>query len=382
MRSDDAPPKPPTGNRLRPFLPRSHSRAAEWGATTLPPKPPTGNRLRPFLPRSHSRAAECGSLSRNQGSPLRTSLLLLPSLLSLVLAQGVARADASSPSNDEQKAAARMLGTEGVKLALSGDCPQAVDKLTRAEALVHAPTTAVPLAQCHIQLGRLVAGTEILNRVLRENLPENAPKPWVDARKRAQTLLDATEPRIAKLRIHVERPAGPTGDVQVTIDGELVPTVLLDNDRPTDPGRHHVIASAQGFASAESDASLGDGQSQTLSLRLEPQAGAPPVVAPEPQPLATTAQPPSPAPQPASPPNRTPGYIVLGVGAAGIAVGTVFGVLALGVVPLVIARGHRRAAHGLHPVDRGLERWRRRGRHRALPGLVRPRRRHPKDDPD
>ena len=262
---------------------------------------------------------------------MRTSLFLLPSLLSLILAQGTARADTPTPSSDEQKAAARMLGTEGVKLALSGDCPQAVDKLTRAEALVHAPTTAVPLAQCHIQLGRLVAGTEILNRVLRETLPENAPKPWLDARKRAQTLLDAAEPRIAKLRIHVDRPAGAAGDVQVTVDGDLMPAVLLDNDRPTDPGRHHVIASAQGFASAESDVSLADGQSQTLSLRLEPQSPASPAVAPAPmQPLATTAQPPPPAPQPASSPNRTPGYIVLGVGAAGVAVGAIFGVLALG----------------------------------------------------
>src|SRR5260370_29892710 len=187
------------------------------GSDDALPKPPTGNRLRRFLPRSHSRAAECGSLSRNQGSPLRTSLLLLPSLLSLVLAQGVARADASSPSNDEQKAAARMLGTEGVKLALSGDCPQAVDKLTRAEALVHAPTTPVPLAPCHIQLARLVAGTEILNRVLRANLPENAPKPWVDPRKPAQTLLDATDPPIANLPLPLHRPPGPTAHAHATI---------------------------------------------------------------------------------------------------------------------------------------------------------------------
>jgi hypothetical protein len=264
-------------------------------------------------------------------------LLLLPGLLSCVLAQGVARADTPSPAGDEQKAAARMLGTEGVKLALSGDCIHAVDKLTRAEALVHAPTTAVPLAQCDIQLGKLVAGTEILNRVLRETLAENAPKPWVDARKRAQLLLDATEPRIAKLRVHVDRPAGATGDVQITIDGEPMPAVLLDNDRPTDPGRHHVIASAQGFASAESDVGLADGQSQTLSLRLEPQSVAPPPFPPQalpsqpgpqpPQPLGTPGQPP--APQPTSP-DRTAGFIVLGVGAAGIAVGTLFGVLALG----------------------------------------------------
>src|SRR4029079_17212090 len=38
-------------------------------------------------------------------------------------------------------ATARTLGTEGLRLAESGDCAGAVEKLTRAEKLHHAPTT-------------------------------------------------------------------------------------------------------------------------------------------------------------------------------------------------------------------------------------------------
>jgi hypothetical protein len=256
--------------------------------------------------------------------------------LAAISMHGAAWADTS----DEQKAAARMLGTDGVKLAMAGDCPHAVDKLTRAEALLHAPTTAVWLGQCDIQLGRLVAGTEILNRVLRESLPEGAPKSWVDAKQRAQGLFDAAEPRIAKLTIHVDRPTGV--EPQVTIDGEAVPSVLLDNERPTDPGTHHVMASALGLTAATADVSLTDGQSARVSLRLEGQAqGAtwalsaqstsqpPQVQGASPQAAQAQATQPVP-PAPASTPNRAPAFVSFGIGAAGLVFGSVFGVVALG----------------------------------------------------
>lgn len=244
----------------------------------------------------------------------------------VVFWNGAALADSGAPT-DEQKAAARMLGTDGVKLALSGDCPGAVDKLSRAEALVHAPTTALPLAQCDIKLGKLVAGTEILNRVVHEPLAPTAPKSWTDAKQQAQTLLDATAPRIPKLRIHIDRPPGATGSVQVAVDGESVPTVLLDNDRPTDPGMHHVTASADGVPPAAADVSLTEGQTQSVALRVD--------ASPTPAAAAAPGASQTPAPVPETPtgehhgPNRVPAYVLWGVGGAGIVVGSIFGIAAL-----------------------------------------------------
>lgn len=249
-----------------------------------------------------------------------------------------ARADGAT---DDQKAAARILGTDGVRAAMAGDCRTAVDKLSRAEALVHAPTTALPLARCQIQLGKLVAGTEILNRMLNETLPPNAPEPWVDAKRQVPALLEATAPKIGRLRVHVDRPAGATGDAQVTIDGSPIPSVLLDNDRPTDPGPHHVTATAAGFTTAATDVSLTEGQSRTVSLRIEPlpttsAVAAVPAAGPTPAaagPVAVSAPTAaaSPAESTASPsPDRTPAYVVLGIGGAALVVGTVFGIVALG----------------------------------------------------
>jgi hypothetical protein len=262
----------------------------------------------------------------------RLRALSLGGLAAVLSIPALARGDGTAPASDEQKAAARMLGTDGVQLAMAGDCAHAIDKLMRAEALLHAPTTAVWLGQCDIQVGHLVAGTEILNRVLRETLPDNSPKSWVDAKQHAQSLFDAAESRIAKLTIHVDHPAGV--DPQVTVDGEQVPSVLLDNERPTDPGAHHVVATAQGVSTAATDVSLSDGQSLRLSLRLEgasPAAGSPasPSTAASPQTVASQPPPP-PRPAEGSPPNHTGAFVVYGIGATGLVLGSIFGVLALG----------------------------------------------------
>jgi hypothetical protein len=259
----------------------------------------------------------------------RLRALSLGGLVAVLSIPAAARGDGTAPVSDEQKAAARLLGTEGVKLAMNGDCGHAVDKLTRAEALVHAPTTAVWLGQCNIQLGHLVAGTETLNRVLRESLPDGSPKSWVDAKQHAQALFDAAEPRIAKLTIHVDRPAGV--EPQVTVDGESMPSVLLDNERPTDPGAHHVVATGDGLSTATADVSLSDGQSQRISMRLESAASASPAPAgPSAAPLsqAPLSQPPAPSSAPSSP-NHTAAFVTFGIGAAGLIFGSVFGVLAL-----------------------------------------------------
>ncbi len=265
----------------------------------------------------------------------RLRALSLGGLVTVLSIPAAARGDGTAAASDEQKAAARLLGTEGVKLAMSGDCGHAVDKLTRAEALVHAPTTAVWLGQCSIQLGHLVAGTETLNRVLRENLPDGSPKSWVDAKQRAQALFDGAEPRIAKLTIHIDRPAGV--EPQVTVDGEPMPSVLLDNERPTDPGAHHVVATGEGLSTATADVSLSDGQSQRIAMRLEGAVSASPSPAgPSAAPLSQPplsqpplSQPPAPSPAPSSP-NHTAAFVTFGIGATGLIVGSVFGVLALG----------------------------------------------------
>jgi hypothetical protein len=240
---------------------------------------------------------------------------------------------AQTPS-PEDVASARALGTEGVRLADSGNCASAVPKLEAAEKLYHAPTTLERLGECQVNLGRLVAGTESLNRVVRETLPPSAPSAFLTAQQRAAQLLATAQPRIAKLRIHVD--GAPIDKVTVTVDGANVPSALFDAARATDPGPHEVNASAPGYKTATTSVQLAAGAESAVSLRLELDPNA--VVSPA-EPSAPTAPPPGAAqaggviPAPASgstAPNRTPAFVAFGIGGVGFVVGSVLGIMALG----------------------------------------------------
>lgn len=223
--------------------------------------------------------------------------------------------------------AARALGQEGVKLADAGNCEEAVDKLSRAEKIFHAPTTLARLGECQVQLGKIVEGSENLNRVSRENLAPTAPSAFKDAQERARRVLAEAKPRIAKLKIAVAAPAG--AQFVVKLDGEPVPVANLNTNRPTDPGEHVVEVTAPGYKSATAKVRLGDGAQDSVALTLEVDPNAPkaPLVAP----TAPGTAPGGPGPgESTGPRNRMPAYVALGVGAVGLGVGAVFGLIALG----------------------------------------------------
>jgi hypothetical protein len=236
----------------------------------------------------------------------------------------------------EDRASARVLGTEGTRLADANNCAGAIPKLDAAEKLFHAPTTLDRLGECQVAIGQIVAGTENLNRVVREVLPPNSPPAFVAAQKRAQLAYAAAVPRIGSLRIHVDGVA--VDQVTVTVDGVSVPTALFDNSRPTDPGSHEVKATAPGYLSTTATASLKDGGDTSVALHLVPDPSAQ-VAAPVPAASASvavagpSAAPASPAPPPPAQSGGGGNGVAIGsfiVGGVGIAVGSILGVMALG----------------------------------------------------
>jgi hypothetical protein len=275
-----------------------------------------------------------------------------------IISMGLAGSTFGVPAIAQEQAAsaadvalARNLGLEGVKLADSGDCAGAIDKFQRAETLYHAPTILGRLGECQIAVGKLVAGTESLQRVVREALPPRAPAAFVAAQERAKKLLNTALPKVAKLRIHLDAPPGARAVVR--LDGEPVSLATLDVDRPADPGSHAIDASAPGFLTATTQVALRDGEAGAATLKLEPDpaaAGAPPPGYPPPAggppgapypPMQPGAAPPPggawppPAPQQTADvrpggSSKTAGFVVLGVGAAGLVVGSVFGLMAKG----------------------------------------------------
>src|SRR5690349_18240562 len=104
----------------------------------------------------------------------------------------------------ENVAAARSLGLQGIKMADAGDCKGAIEKLSRAESLYHAPSILARLGECQVQVGQIVLGTENLNRVVREQLAPNAPKAFRDAKERAKSVLNTALPKLARLTVKVD----------------------------------------------------------------------------------------------------------------------------------------------------------------------------------
>lgn len=254
--------------------------------------------------------------------------------LLLALALGAPRpALAQQEPSAAEVSAARALFLEGLKLADTGRCADAVEKFERAERLHHALTIAARLGECQVELGKLVQGTETLLRVARERLPANAPHAFVTAQARAQKVLDAALPKVAKLKISLKGVS--EANAAIVLDGEPVPGAFLDTFRPTDPGAHAIEASAPGFLKESARVTLGDGDSQTVTLTLRPDPNAPKT----PPPSATSAGAATTSATPggvsadpvaeARGPNRLPAYVAFGVGAVGLTAGAVFGLSAV-----------------------------------------------------
>lgn len=258
------------------------------------------------------------NLSQNNGGILRTLVLAALGLLSTALPTGEAWAESA-----EDIAAARALGAKGVTLARTGQCTQAIDPLTRAEQLYHAPTILVELGYCQCELGQLVEGTESLNRVARENLGDAPPEAFVKAQEKAQKLLQEYLPKIAKLVIEVNAPEGSSYEVRV--DDKLVSSALLGVARPSDPGTRTVTATGPGLLPATSEVLLPVGGRGTVVLNLEPNPEAAPAATSEVATDGSIAD--APPPQPAD--SSWPAYVAFGVGAVGVGVGSAFGLSAL-----------------------------------------------------
>jgi tetratricopeptide (TPR) repeat protein len=226
-------------------------------------------------------------------------------------------------------AAARALAQQGVRMAESGDCQGAIEKLERAEALFHAPIVAEQLASCYVSEGRLVEAIELYRAVLREPLPAQPSAAQRRAYERAERELAAQRPRLATLVVHVD--GAYADDLTVLIDGKELPRALIGAERLSDPGEHHLVASASGHGAVTADVSLAPGERRELSLNLEPlPTAAGDAVAALPSPVALTPSAPvRDEPRPHGQALRASAYALWGAGALALGVGAGFGIDAM-----------------------------------------------------
>jgi len=244
---------------------------------------------------------------------MRLSKVVVP-LLAAALHLGSAPAFAQQP-NDQLRATARALGDEGVKHFEAGRYSEALDRFERADALVHAPTLGLLAARSLEKLGRLVEAAERYRAVMLVQLDAKAPEAFKEAQETASKELEAVRARIPTLEIVVEGPGAEAATVM--LDGNEVPKAIIGVKTPINPGVHRLEAETP-TAAAVSDLTIDEKQAARAVLTLTPKEAA-----------VGGNKPPVTGPRPKASPQRTIGFVTLGIGGGVAVMGIAAGITGL-----------------------------------------------------
>jgi len=240
--------------------------------------------------------------------------------------------------SDSDRATARALGQDGEAALDAKDFKTAEDRFRRADKLVHAPTLMIGLARALTGLSKFVEAQETYNRIIREGVTPGASQVFKDAVETAKKEVDGIAPHIGGVTIVVQAPGGvDVPNEKVVLDGAPVNVASLGVRRAIDPGPHVLSVTGDGVKPVELKFEVTEGGSTDAPVTLEKDPNyvvAPPVPPPGPD-GRTTFVPPQPPfhPEQPAPTSSFPSYlpwVALGVGGAGLVLGTVTGVVALG----------------------------------------------------
>lgn len=244
-------------------------------------------------------------LTRSRGRAPRATLSYLGALAVLMFSSSALAEPTAS-----EKEHARELMAHGREARDQKDLVSALKSFQAADQIMRVPTTALEVARTQQALGKLLEARETLVALLRLPVSPSDPAPFADARLKAEALGKELNTQIPSLRIIVsstDKNIPPT----VTVDDR--PVASLDVPEKVNPGAHVVVARGGG-AEATANVTLAAGETKQIELKLDtrPQAAVP------------------------TPGGRTErggipliSWVGFGVGAAGLAVGSVTGVMAI-----------------------------------------------------
>ncbi|MEZ4296723.1 MAG: PEGA domain-containing protein [Polyangiaceae bacterium] len=164
------------------------------------------------------------------------------------MAQGAGAYAQPKGATDE----ARELAREGWKALDEGKYAEALEKVTKAEGLYHAPIHLLLLGNAQVGLGRLADAIETFERLAAEPLPADAPKAFREAQETGRKRVKELIARVPSLLVEIANTeaVGAT----VTIDGK--PAALNGIAVRLNPGEHTVAAEAAGYETASQKVTL------------------------------------------------------------------------------------------------------------------------------
>jgi hypothetical protein len=253
---------------------------------------------------------------------LRPSIVALSVLLSSVATVAAARAD--DPNDAQRRADA--LFFEARQLMAAGKYGDACPKLAEASRAHQGIGIFLNLGDCDAHIGKIGSAWNAFH-----DAAEAAKRANDEREREARARMAELEPHLNRLTIAVA-PQTDGAPVTVRLDGVDVDHASIGQPLVVDPGAHTIEAKAAGRKPWTSSIEvLSAAMTVTVpALEVVAVAPAPPVV----EPTATpTAPPPSdaipPPPSRGSSSQRTWALVAGGVGIAGVAVGSIFGILSL-----------------------------------------------------
>lgn len=241
----------------------------------------------------------------------------------LLFSSGRARAQGAG-----KQAAAQAIFEEAKKLYTKGDYAAACPKFADSQSLDPAPGTQFNLANCYEKNGQTASAWATFKSAAASYRAHNRPDWETKARDRASAL----EPKLSKLNVVVGDGARVPG-LEVRRDGQTISASELGTPIPVDPGDHVIEAQAPGRKPSKGTAKVapapGEQKFTVTALEVEDK---PPVAAattPTTTPAATASDKPPPQHSGGGSGQKTAAFVALGLGAAGLVVGGVTGVMAL-----------------------------------------------------
>lgn len=250
----------------------------------------------------------------------------LLAILAVALVSGHARA---ADVDEATRASVRDVGYQGLRAYKAGRYAEALEKLDRAYSVLKLPTLGLWSARAMAKVGKWVEAAERYLAATRLEPGSGEKEVQKEARKAAKVERSELLPKIPKLTVSVE--PKPSEEASVTIDGAEIPLALLGEPRYVNPGKHQVVATDQGER-AEQEVTLEPGGSDSVVLHLNiPEAAGTASPGARKGSKSSGAGPKDTgvsSDQGLGGYQRTAAWGVLGLGAAGLAVGVTTGLMA------------------------------------------------------
>lgn len=239
---------------------------------------------------------------------------LTPSLaaaLFVVTSVGPALADPT-----DQERAAQVLFDDGVALMAQGKYAEACPKLDQSQKTDPTIVTAYRLAECNEKLGKLATAWAQFIDVATLARKAGTTDREETARKRAEAL----RPRVPRLTVTVSDEVAAQKGLVVTRDGAPIDAGVWGRELPIDPGEHRIAAAAPGKQPWEARVEVAEGAVVPVVV---------PVLADEPGKSGGPAGPGAARTDGPSGKGQRIAAVAAGVvGLTGVAVGTIFGLMA------------------------------------------------------